>query len=68
MKKIMVIMGILGAALLVGGVSMVLVSKGSSQIQIGGLVMMICAIPAIMEVRIMKVERRLRKLEGKPTD
>ena len=64
----MVALGILGAVLLIGGIFMVLISKGSAQLQIGGLVMMICALPAIMEVRFLKVENRIRKLEGKSTD
>jgi len=64
----MVMMGVIGAVLLVGAIYMLHFSNGSVQMQIGGLVMLICAIPAIMEVRFLKVERRLRKLEGKPTD
>ena len=68
MKGMMIVMGLIGAVLLIAGIGMVVLSKNSAQMQIGGLIMLVCAIPAIMEVRFLKVERRLRKLEGKPTD
>ena len=70
MRTKMIMSGVIGIVLLIGGVFMLLVggfnSRGS--VQIGGLVMLFCALPSIMEVRLLKIERRLRKLEGKPTD
>jgi hypothetical protein len=66
MKSKMILMGVIGAVLLIGGICMALTSRETAQI--GGLVMMLCALPAIMEVRFLKIERRLRTLEGKPTD
>jgi len=68
MKGMMGTMGVIGAVLLIGGIGMVLVAKGSAQMQIGGLAMLICALPAIMEVRFLQFEMRLRELEGKKTD
>jgi hypothetical protein len=68
MKRMMIMVGVVGGVLLLGGLGMVLISKGSAQLQIGGLVMMICAVPAIMEVRFLKIEEKIRKLEGKPIE
>ena len=68
MKEKMVTMGVIGVVLLIGAIYMLNFSNGSVQTQIGGLVMLIVAIAALMEVRFLKVEMRLRKLEGKQTD
>ena len=67
MKREMVLMAVIGSALLIGGIYMT-VTNSRETAQIGGLVMLICALPALMEVRFAKVESRLRKLEGKPAD
>ncbi len=67
-KGMLATMAILGIVLLIAGITMIIVSKGSTEMQIGGLIMLCCALPAIMEIRFLKIERRLRKLEGKPTD
>ena len=64
----MIMMGVIGIVLLIGGLYMLLVSKGSAQIQIGGLLMVVLAIASFTEVRFIGLEQRLRKLEGKPTD
>lgn len=68
MKGKMIVMGVIGIVLLIGGICMLQFSNGSVRMEIGGLVMWICALALLMEVRLLKIERRLRKLEGKPTD
>ena len=70
MKGMMVLIGVIGVVLLIGGVYMLLVGGFSSRdsVQIGGLVMLFGALSSFMQVRFRKIESRLRKLEGKPTD
>ena len=70
MKGYMVTMRVIGVGLLLGGTFMVIIGGLNSResVQIGGIVMWLCALPAIMEVKFLRIERRLRKLEGKPTD
>lgn len=70
MKAIMIVTGIIGVVLLLVGICMVIIGglKSMESVQIGGIVMWLCALPAIMEVKFLRIERRLRKLEGKSTD
>jgi len=70
MKAKMIVSGVIGGVLLIGGGCMLLVGGLNSRdsVQIGGLVMLFCALGPIMEVRFLKIESRIRRLEGKPTD
>jgi len=70
MRTKMIMSRVIGIVLLIGGGFMLLIGGFNSRdsVQIGGLVMLFCALPSIMEVRLLKIERKLRKLEGKPTD
>jgi hypothetical protein len=68
MKGMIITARVVGAILLIGGICILLVSKGSLQIQIGGLVILFCALLAIMDAKFRKVEQTLRKYDINKSD
>ena len=67
MKQLLILLWIVGGILLVAGVVLMVVDSNDSA-QVRGLLMIVFAIFPIMEVRFMKIERRLNRNEGKTAD